>query len=290
MNIVFIGGGRAGTSFAKVLQETTNFHIKAITCLTEKEAEDSAKFIGNVEYIGTDNKKALEYGNIIFITTPDDVIKKVADKIAIESNLKNKYVFHISGSLSSDILENCKSKEAYIGSIHPLQSMPSFEKGAENIKKAYFCIEGDTNAVQMAQEIIASVNNQFFTIDSHLKGLYHAAAVFASNYINATCFEAFSIFNQLGIEQDTIEEIIKPLIRGTVNNIEELGITVSLTGPISRGDINTIKNHLNSFSKYRKEALPIYKELAKKTVEIAILKEESKKEKFLEIKNLLDKY
>ena len=290
MNVVFIGGGRAGTSFAKVLQETDKFDVKAITCLTEQEAEDSARFIGNIEYIGTDNKKAIEYGSIIFITTPDDIINKVADEIAENYNLKNKYIFHISGSRSSDILSNCKSKGAYIGSIHPLQALPSFEKGAENIKKAYFCIEGDKNAVKMGQEIVASINNQFFTIDSNLKGLYHAAAVFASNYINATCFEAYSIFKQLGIEEDTILEIIKPLIKGTVNNIEELGIINSLTGPISRGDINTIENHLNSFLKYRKDDLPLYKELAKKTVELSMLKEKDRRDKFTEIKEILDKY
>ncbi len=290
MNIVFIGGGRAGTSLAKVLQESDKFVVKAITCLTEQEAEDSANFIGNIEYVGTDNNKAIEYGNIIFITTPDDIIKKIADKISEESNLENKYIFHISGSRASDILKSCKIKGASIGSIHPLQSLPSFKKGAENIKKAYFCIEGDENAVKMGQEIVGSINNRFFTIDSDMKGLYHAAAVFASNYINTTCYEAFSIFRQLGIGEDTVLEIIKPLITGTVNNIQELGIINALTGPISRGDINTIKNHLNSFFKYRKDDLLLYKELGKKTIELAILKEQTNKEKFLEIKEILDKY
>ena len=290
MNIVFIGGGRAGTSLAKVLQESDKFVVKAITCLTEQEAEDSANFIGNIEYVGTDNNKAIEYGNIIFITTPDDIIKKIADKISEESNLENKYIFHISGSRASYILKSCKIKGASIGSIHPLQSLPSFEKGAENIKKAYFCIEGDENAVKMGQEIVGSINNQFFTIDSDMKGLYHAAAVFASNYVNAVCFEAYLIFKQLGIKEDTIFKIIKPLIKGTVNNIEELGIIDALTGPISRGDINTIKNHLGSFFKYRKKDLQLYKELGKKTVEVSILKEKDKKDKFIEIKEILDKY
>ena len=290
MDIVFIGGGRAGTSFAKALQDTKIFNVKAITCLTDKEAEDSARFIENIEYFGTDNKKALEYGKIIFITTPDDVIDKVANKISEDSNLQNKYIFHISGSRSSEILKNCKKKGAFIGSIHPLQSLPSFEKGYENIKKGYFCIEGDDNAVKMGGKIVKAINNRFFTIDSELKGLYHAAAVFASNYINATCFEAFSIFKELGIEEETISEIIKPLIKGTINNIEELGIINALTGPISRGDVNTVKNHLNSFMKHRKDDLPLYKELAKKTVEMSIIKEKLKKKEFLEIKDLLDKY
>ena len=288
MNVTFIGGGRAGTSFAKVLQKTKEFTIKAVTALTVKEAENSSKFIGNVQYAGTDNIKAIDYSEVIFITTPDDIIKKIADDISQAANLKGKFVFHISGSLSSDILEECRKNGAFAGSIHPLQSMPSFEQGSENIKKAYFCIEGDANAVNVGKTIVQAINNQYFTINSELKGLYHAAAVFASNYINTTCFAAYSIFRKLGIEEDKILEIIKPLIKGTVNNIEQLGFIQSLTGPISRGDLNTIKNHLNSFINYDTEHLSLYKELGKETVKLALEKEKANKNKFLTIKNILE--
>ena len=287
MNVAFIGGGRAGTSFAKVLQESEQFNIKAVTCLTSEEAENSGKFIGNVEYIGTDNSKAVELSDIIFITTPDDIIKKVSDILSKTTDLRNKYMFHISGSLSSEILSESKKKGAFTGSIHPLQSLPSFEQGRKNIKKAYFCIEGDKKAVETAKKIIATINDNFFTIDSKLKGLYHAAAVFASNYINTTCFTAYSIFKKLGIKEEDILDMLKPLILGTINNIEQLGFIQSLTGPISRADINTVRNHLNSFTNYDREDLALYRELGKKTVELSILKDKEKQEEIIEIEKLL---
>jgi len=285
MNVVIIGGGRAGTSIAKNIQASSKFSIKAITCITEQEAKESAHFIGNVDFISTDNLKAIEYGEIVFISTPDDIIESIANELSKSDKVKGKYFFHLSGSRPSTILSSLKNKGGFIGSIHPLQALPSYSEGAKNLKTSYFCIEGDKEAVEISKMIISEISNKYFTIAPEHKSLYHAAAVFASNFINATTFAAYSILKKIGVNEDDILHITLPLIKGTVNNITNLGFIDSLTGPISRGDTKTVKRHLQALKNYDNDHLLLYRYLSEEAIKITEIRD--KQIDLKEIKDLL---
>ena len=262
-NIVIIGAGRAGSSFARVLSGSKKFTINAIA----DKFLSSVDFISSLKYFGDDNIEATKYGDIIIISTPDDLIEKVAYEI--REHIDNKIVFHLSGSRPSYILNCLKEKGCSVASIHPLQSMPDGETGAKNLLNAYFCIEGDKIAVHTAVDIVNEISGKYFTIDSKYKYLYHAAAVFSSNFINTTVFAAYSIFKEIGVEEENIIEILSPLFNGTINNIDRLGVIKSLTGPVIRGDVNTIKGHLKSFENFYNEFSTLYRELTYFTVKLA---------------------
>ncbi len=287
MNIVFIGSGKAGTSLAKILSESEKFTVSAVTSIIYEEAELSAKFIGSTKYYGTDNFKAVGYGDIIFITTPDDTIEQVCNQIAENCDIKGKFIFHISGSRPSTILSSAEKMGAFIGSIHPLQALPSFEVGSRLLKNSYFCIEGSEKASKIAVDIVDSISGNYFTIKTEFKPLYHAAAVFSSNYINTVCFAAYKIFKDIGVEGE-IHKILSPIFKGTVDNISQLGFIESLTGPIERGDINTVRRHLESIKRVSPDILNIYKELGLVTTEIALNKKNQKNKKNInQIKDFL---
>jgi predicted short-subunit dehydrogenase-like oxidoreductase (DUF2520 family) len=155
--------------------------------------------------------------------------------------------------------------------MHPLQSMPSPEAGYENLKNAFFCIEGDKEAVEIGKIMASQISGKFFTIDTREKSLYHAAAVFASNFINTVVFASFSIFKDIGVPEKDILEIISPLIKGTVNNIEKLGVVNSLTGPVVRGDIKTVEAHIKGFEESDNGFLELYRTLTEHTINLASL-------------------
>jgi predicted short-subunit dehydrogenase-like oxidoreductase (DUF2520 family) len=248
MDITIIGSGRAGGSVGNALVGSNFFKIKALSSRTNIY-KSKLKFIENLKYYGEDNLEAIKHGKIIIIATPDDIIKHVVNEIIDSPFLENKYIFHLSGSRPSTILEPLKNGDNFIGSIHPLQSMPDPKTGAENLKNAYFCLEGDKEAVKIGKKLVNEINGKYFSIDSKYKPLYHAAAVFASNFINTSVYTSYITFRKAGVPEEIIFDIILPLFKGTVKNIEELGIFKSLTGPAIRGDKDTIKSHILNFNK-----------------------------------------
>ena len=274
-NVVIIGAGRAGTSIGKNLQESKKFRVTAIVDIEASLSAKSAEFIGNVQYTGTELIRASRLGNIIIIATPDDYIEATYNKLTNSADIQHKYIFHLSGSRPSTILNSAKARKCFTGSIHPLQSMPSYEEGYKNLKNAFFCIEGNSEAVKMAKEIVSVISGKFFTIDTEMKPLYHAAAVFASNFINTTVFASFSILKNIGVPENSIAEIILPLIKGTVNNIEKLGVINSLTGPVTRGDYNTIEAHIDGLKKTNSEFSNLYKTLTETTIKLASLNQKT---------------
>ncbi len=287
-NIAVIGAGRAGLSVAKNLNESCDFRVTAVTDINEEFALRSRDFLGNIKYTGSDNVRATELADIIIISTPDDYIEATCNKLSEYEQIRGKYIFHLSGSRPSTILSAAKSKNCFIGSIHPLQSMPSPEEGYKNLKNAFFCIEGDSEAVEVAKKIVAVISGKYFTINTEMKSLYHAAAVFASNFINTTVFASFYILKDIGVPEDNILEIILPLIKGTVNNIEKLGVIQSLTGPVVRGDFKTIASHLQGLEKYNNDFLQLYLKLSETTVKLAKLN--NNPPELSNIEELLHKY
>ena len=284
MKISIVGAGRVGVSLAYLLSK--NFEIEGIIDKNDEKIDRLKKQFHQAKYIGLDLITGIKNSDVIFITTQDDYIKQISDKIFSNNEIKDKYVFHCSGSLPSAILNSAKENGCFIGSIHPLQSVPDFEQGIKNLKKAYFCIEGDNEAIEVAKKIVNSISGKYFVIRTEYKSLYHLGAVFSSNFINTLVFITCEIFKKIGISEDynkTID-IISPLINGSIDNILKLGVIKSLTGPVVRGDINTIKNHMYGLKDLMPELMPIYRQLITKTAELAELQITN-----LEIKNRVEK-
>jgi len=265
MKISIIGAGRVGSCLAYLLKE--NFEIIGLTGKKFK-AEIEKEF--NVFDI-SENKKIAKIADIIFITTSDDLIEKVSNEIFLDESIRYKYVFHCSGCHPSSILKKAKENNCFIGSIHPLQSVPDITQGIKNLKDAYFCIEGDSEAVEIAKKIVNYISGKFFIIDTKFKPLYHLGAVFSSNFINAVVFTTCEIYKKIGIGEDfnKIIEIISPLFTGSINGIKNVGIINSLTGPIVRGDTITINNHINAIKNFYPEILNTYRNLCQQTIKLA---------------------
>ncbi len=284
MKISIIGAGRVGSCLALLLNN--DFEIVGISGRDEKQLKKLQDILNSSCYFGNDNVECARKGDIIFITTPDDFIEKVATEIFRNHDIKNKYVFHCSGCNPSSLLNIAKKNNCYIGSIHPLQTVPNIEKGIENLKKAYFCIEGDEEAVKIAQKLVKAISGKHFVIKTEYKYLYHLGAVFSSNFVNSLVFTTCELYKKIGIAEDynKIVEIILPLLKGALNGIESIGIINSLTGPIVRGDIQTVNKHLKAIEKDFPQILNLYIELSKQTIKLAL--KQVDKDKKSEIENI----
>ncbi len=287
--VAIIGAGTVGTALGYLLKQG-GYSIVGIASRTIESAKRAREFIGAGE-ASTDLKAIARKADIVFITTSDDAIEKVCEKIAsVKGFNSGAIVFHTCGALSSEILKSARNNGAKIVSLHPLQSFANVKKAVKNLPGSYFCIEGDESALSIAREIVAVLRGKEITLNVYKKPFYHAGACAASNFLVATVGFGLELFEAAGIEGHDALKALMPLIKGTVKNIETLGIPLALTGPISRGDSGVIEDHLEAIIKEKPEMLKTYIELGRYTIKVGLEKGILKKSNANKINSLLNSY
>lgn len=223
---------------------------------------------------------------IIFICSGDsDIPKAVKELSAKKFNLKDKIIFHTSGALSSDVLSPLKKKGTYTGSFHPVQTFEVRVTGHnKKLNGIYIVIEGDDKATAKAKEIVKSFRSKTVVLNSRDKVLHHINSVFASNYLITYLSIIEKISHDLsityrakkilknGFNKSSFFNIYKPLIEQTIRNIKAKGTVKSLTGPVERNDLNTIKLHLKILKERIPALLPYYSLMGIETANIALKK------------------
>lgn len=269
--VAIIGAGRVGGAVGRLLAGA-GWRIASVVTRTVSTAEQAARFIG-AGVPTTDAAAAAAGAGVIIIATPDGAIAPVCERIA-GSIGKGSVVLHLSGAHTLDLLDAARRAGAYRAVVHPLQSVPGMEQGAGNLPGSYFRIEADPEAAATARELVAALGGIELPLpqwrsDQESASLYHAGAVAVSNYFVAVVEYGLRFYQALGADKQEALKAVLPLIRGTLANIEKLGTTAALTGPIARGDASTVKGHLDAMRTRAPELLPLYRELAKQTVAIA---------------------
>ncbi len=289
--VAIIGVGRVGSAVGFLLKRA-GYAVTAVAARNAATAEKAVAFIGGGEPLA-DVIKAASKADIVFITTPDRDIREVCDTISTNGGLKRgSLTVHMSGAHSLDLLNAARTAGSYRAVIHPLQSLASREQGVKNLPGSYFRIEADPEALKTAKEIVKALGGIELVMPNwgEEKGsaaLYHAGAVVVSNYFVALVDYGLKFYRALGADKKDALKAVLPLIRGTLDNIETLGIPDALTGPIMRGDTQTVRDHLNAMQKRTPELLDLYKELTRQTVSVARDKGSITREKAEELLKLV---
>mgnify|MGYP001773420022 CR=1 FL=1 len=270
-NIAIVGAGRVGTLFARFLSEIIGHKIIAVISRSDESIERFVrKFKVNIASKSiSDLPQDVE---VIFITTPDSAIKEIANGISKLENLnfKNLVVYHASGVLTSDVLSAVQSLGAEVGSIHPVYSVSHFDYSVDEIKEIKFTLEGSAKIYDITKWIFYNFSGNIIPIDKSQKILYHIACVFASNYLVSLLNTVDEIFKKANLKLD--HKFLRPLIDVSLKNAGELGPVNALTGPIERGDFETLKIHLEELKTKFPEILPVYSSLAIETIRVAFKK------------------
>lgn len=279
MNIGFIGAGKVGFSLGKYFSEN-NLSISGYYDMNNSFSEEAAEFTKSTAFMNIN--KLIESSDIIFITTGDNIISQVWNEIKF-LNIKNKIICHCSGSLSSKIFSDINNSCAFSYSIHPMFAFSDKYSSYKELKTAYFSLEGDEKHLDYLKNLFESLGNKVILIDSEIKPLYHLASVTVSNLVLSLLDIGCSYLSDCGIDSNKSLEALIPLIMNNINNIKHTNSFIdSLTGPVERNDINTVKHHLDVIPK---ENIPLYKILSQNLVKIAELKNTSRD--YEELKKIL---
>jgi predicted short-subunit dehydrogenase-like oxidoreductase (DUF2520 family) len=259
-SITLIGAGNLAHALGPALR-AAGYRIDAVAGRTlpqsSKRAKALAKKLGATA-IPLEN--ATPGSDILWICHTDDALAQTAKQLARKPGWKHRIVFHSSGALTSDMLAPLKRAGASIASLHP---MMTFVPGTvPKMQGVPFAVEGDSRAVAAARKIVADLGAEAFPIRKSAKPLYHALGSFSSPLLVATLVTAERVGQGAGLSTRQTRKIIGPILRQTLKNYLESGAAAAFSGPIKRGDLNTVRRHLKELKRVP-GASEVYRALVK---------------------------
>ena len=204
---------------------------------------------------------------VVILAVRDDAIRFLAESLARTGAVRpDQVVLHLSGAQGQEALAPLLSSRAALGSLHPLQTIAAAERAPERLKGAWAAVEGMPRAVQAAEGLARALGLRPFRIPSEAKPIYHAGAVFASNYFVVVEAVAQRLLRLAGLSDAEAWQALRPLVAGTFDNLTGQGPLAALTGPVARGDTATLRRHIERLS--RDDAL-LYRALGRAALELA---------------------
>lgn len=186
---------------------------------------------------------------IAILAVPDSALAEVAYDLGRAGPAPPGCVaLHLSGALTTDVLEPLHVAGYATGSMHPLQAVADPWLSGDRLHGVTFALSGEPAAMAAARRLVTALDGRTLVIPATLRPVYHAAAVMASNYVVALLASSVRVLGNAGVDEGAALDAILPLVQGTLDNIRQLGVPAALTGPIPRGDTDTIRLHLARLS------------------------------------------
>jgi predicted short-subunit dehydrogenase-like oxidoreductase (DUF2520 family) len=265
MDVAIVGAGRVGTALGVRLRRSGH----RIVATTGREATfaRTRAYLGAVPVLPA--AEAARRAELVLIATPDDAIAPTCVAIVEGAGLTTGgIVCHVSGATGLDALAPAEAVGATVLSIHPLQTFPDVDSAIERLVGCPMAVTARTDTGSALGERLAlDAGGRPFALDDEAKPLYHAAAVFASNYLVAITALARDVGSAAGL--DDAVALLAPLQATTMANLSALGPERALTGPAVRGDAGTIERHLVALSSAAAGSVPPYVVLARAALDVA---------------------
>ncbi len=215
----------------------------------------------------------LDQVELVLLAVRDDAVADAAAELGASGSVSSRHVvLHLSGLLDETPLAVLRSTGAALGSFHPLQAIARPEDARARLRGAVAALTGDERACAAGVDLARALGMRPVRVAGTGKAAYHAAAVIASNYLVVIAAAAERLMAEAGIERDAARQGIATLIEGTVANVRDAGPD-ALTGPIARGDVDTVRAHLTVLPA---DLADLYRALGRATLGLATLEESTR--------------
>lgn len=264
LRIGFIGAGRLGKALAWACSRR-GLQVAAVASLVRAEAEDLARQAKGCSVMNA--QQLVDACGLVFVSTPDEAIRPTAESLRWR---RGGFVVHCSGATEVSDLAKAAADGASIGGFHPLQTFGDPEAAAQSLAGCTITVEAgeplDAVLVALADRLGCPVNR----LPAGARPLYHAAAGYTSQHVNALLFEAAAMWRTWGASEDAAVQALLPLVRGTLASITQAGLAQGMPGPVSRGDVGSVRKHVKAIEALDPHRLVLYRELCERTVLLAL--------------------
>jgi predicted short-subunit dehydrogenase-like oxidoreductase (DUF2520 family) len=265
--IGFIGAGRTANTLALAMHKAGY----KIISIASQSYESAASLALNIPGCSpkTSSLHVVETCKIVIMTVPDDSIKSVSAKLPWQ---KGQGVIHCSGVLSLKPLESAEKKGAMIGSLHPYQTFPKGLDATASLPGSVFAIEGSEELKTWLGKLVKDLGCKAITISPKDRPLYHTAAVMGCGLLTTLIETTYGLWEIMGFSEKETKQAVLSLAKGTLRGMEQQESGLVATGPITRGDVNTLKKHMEALAENMPEALPLYQQLGLRMVTLTLNK------------------
>lgn len=260
-----IGCGRVGRTIAALLHRHGLCRVQDLHARRTDSARAAADFIGAGRAVGA--LADLRPADLWMLSVPDSQVASVAAELAGRTSAGSQadaapIVFHCSGFLAASALAPLQALGWHAASVHPVLNFAAPERCVDQFPGTPCGMEGDAQATTALEALFSAIGGQCFAVASQAKPLYHAAAVFSSNFAVVLQAIAREAWAEAGVPQALVPRVHEALLRGTVDNLLALGPQGAITGPAARGDKQVVASQGACVSQWHPEAGAVYAQLS----------------------------
>ena len=265
--IGFVGAGVLGSGLALALR-AAGWQVRAVASRTRTSAERVASLIEGCSALRNAQAVA-DTCDLVFITTPDSAIAGVSGAMTWQAD---QGVAHCCGAASTELLATAAMSGASVGAMHPFQTFAAIDgpgQAAERLQGVTFAISATGWLQEFLPNLARSLGGKGIEIPEGMRPLYHASAVLSCGYLATLLDAAVGLWTSMGFTEEDGVRAAAPLARATIEAIERQGPASAVTGPVVRGDAETLAAHLELLSRHAAHLLPLYRQLTESSLPLA---------------------
>jgi len=262
--IGIVGAGAVGTALGTALARA-GWPVAAVASRDAERRERFRSLVPGARAFAEANA-LLDEVELILLAVPDDVIPDLASRLHMYSG---QAMVHTSGALGAEVLEPAMAAGTQVGAFHPLVAFADTERAVAALHGATIAIEGDAELAALLADMAEAVGATAVRLLPGTKAAYHAAAVLAAGGFVALLDAIAELGRVTGLDEAGALAIYGGLIEQTLGNARALGISRALTGPMTRGDVGTLRRHLAALGRHAPDALPLYRAAAEREIALA---------------------
>jgi predicted short-subunit dehydrogenase-like oxidoreductase (DUF2520 family) len=271
LTLNIVGAGHVGRVLGRLFHRHGVFDIQDVLTRSEGSALDAVAFIGAGRALM--QAADLRPAAIWMLAVGDDQIGPVCAALAAAGLLDKTTVFHCSGAKASVELQAASQLGARVASVHPVRSFADPQAVAAAFEGTWCGVEGDGEALALLAPAFEAIGARLVAIDAAAKTVYHAASVFASNYLVTVLDAALRAYTAAGVPPEVARELARPLASETLANVFRLGAPAALSGPVARGDFATVARQQAALQDWEPATASLYAALVEATTALAARKQ-----------------
>lgn len=260
--IAILGAGVVGSALGRALREA-GYPVVMVASRTLASARRAAEFIrGDADHqpaVTTDVARTLAVADCVLVAVPDRALAEVTGALAAASAIRaGVCVVHCAGAWPAEVLAPVAARGASIGALHPLQSFVSAEDAVARLPGTVYGIDGDAGVRARLSALVTALRGSVLEVPPGARALYHAAAAVISNYTAVLAEAATTLLAAAGTGRGVALAALLPLLESTVANLRRVGLPRALTGPVARGDVDTVRAHRDALHAHAPDLWPLY--------------------------------